>query len=372
MEPSRALQNKNKIFTSTDKVQKDFKLFTIYNKGSDVDEYYWVKECMNYWQDNQHIVKIIPKPKIFPELIDEIIWHQEAPVWSSAVFGFHALFKEISSQNIKVILEGHGVDEMMGGYPYMVRAALTDYSNNKDIPLMWNASHCLNEITHSTQLQKRSSAYQIFLNELDIYKSLKNKIKKTKLQNSVLAGDQSSDTMINPEIVDLFQNKKINANRGFLKDELYQAFSDTILPIVLRVFDRASMAYGIESRAPFMDYRIVQYFFSLPEKNIINKQTKQLLRKAAVKWIPDSVINRKQKMGFSIAETDFFNSKEVYQYLYDTFNSQSALNSDLIISKNVLTEIDQSIKNGFTWEGTRKIWEALNLFLWQQKFIDRF
>jgi hypothetical protein len=73
---------------------------------------------------------------------------------------------------------------------------------------------------------------------------------------------------------------------------LREAFSDTILPYFLSVFDRATMAYGLESCTPFLDHRLVEFVFSLPKRDKVGRLCKRILRQAGREWPPEKVLRR--------------------------------------------------------------------------------
>src|SRR5262249_21130088 len=75
-----------------------------------------------------------------------------------------------------------------------------------------------------------------------------------------------------------------------LQAALFTWFHGCMLPTLLRNFDRASMAHGIETRMPFMDWRLVAYGFALPDTAKIGGGfTKRILRMAMEGLIPNSI-----------------------------------------------------------------------------------
>jgi asparagine synthase (glutamine-hydrolysing) len=90
--------------------------------------------------------------------------------------------------------------------------------------------------------------------------------------------------------------------RGFPSGLARQLAFDTLqrlLPSLLRYEDRNSMAYSIEARVPFLDYRLVEFAFRLPpDLKIRGRQTKYVARRAFEPWVPESVRARRDKMGY--------------------------------------------------------------------------
>lgn len=97
-----------------------------------------------------------------------------------------------------------------------------------------------------------------------------------------------------------------------------------ILPIVLRAFDRLSMSQSVESRAPFMDYRLVEVFKKIPIQYKVNYLgNKAILREILKKYHLDFIYKDKAKMGFATDVNVFFsqdkNIKEAKR-LIDNFD----------------------------------------------------
>ena len=153
--------------------------------------------------------------------------------------------------------------------------------------------------------------------------------------------------------------------------ELHAAFTDRILPLVLRVVDRATMAYSIESRAPLLDCRVVQYAFSLPDEDKIARQTKHILRAATAGLVPDGVRRRRAKLGFAIAEREWFNAPVVQEYLHDVCSSAALRQCDFLNGRTLQADVARCSRAGFSWRDTTRIWEALNVFLWHQRFVNQ-
>jgi len=90
------------------------------------------------------------------------------------------------------------------------------------------------------------------------------------------------------------------AEWGSLNRRLYHMFHGTVLPTILRNFDRLAMAHGIEVRMPFMDYRLVGFTMALPdESKVANGYTKMVARRAMANAMPESIRMNARKIGFN-------------------------------------------------------------------------
>jgi asparagine synthetase B (glutamine-hydrolysing) len=272
-------------------------------------------------------------------------------------------------------LEGHGSDELLGGYAELVSAAIQTYALQNNVRMSWKASQCYVDTLNPVLNQIKPEAWKVFLIAFPFSRRL------MKFPARLVAGLKHRPQpdarprvkgYIHPDIVGLWSPPALQPIDSFdlLNRELYTDFTQRPLPTVLRIVDRASMAHSLEVRSPFMDYRIVQYAFSLPDGDKVARRTKEVLRHAARDWVPEEVINRKAKMPFSLAEREWFNSPPVGKYLADVFHSSEAMNSNLIDGKSLVRDLDRFLKQGFGRYDTNRMWMALNLFLWNKVLVN--
>ena len=139
----------------------------------------------------------------------------------------------------------------------------------------------------------------------------------------------------------------------------------TLLPALLHVEDRMSMAHGLESRVPLLDHFLVELAATIPS-NIKFKdgKMKHIFSKVAKPFLPESIVNRKDKMGFPVPLNDWIKN-EARDFVMDIFLSTKAKTRELVNNSKVLEKLENEDKFG------RKLWGLLCLELWQQEFHDR-
>ncbi|MCH7689052.1 MAG: asparagine synthase (glutamine-hydrolyzing), partial [Planctomycetes bacterium] len=123
---TKQITNSDGLFDVTTRRKKQPEIFSVTHPGQPTDESEYARLCLDQFGDEAHWLTI--SPDRFREQISEIIRSQESPVWSAAVFAYHEIYRKIAKANIRVVLEGHGSDEMLGGYHYLVNAALKTYA----------------------------------------------------------------------------------------------------------------------------------------------------------------------------------------------------------------------------------------------------
>ncbi len=356
---------------------KNFRTFTISYPGSVLDEYEWVDQDLRFWSDESPPGIILPSVESFPDTVDDVIRYQELPRWSLSIMIYHQLYQYIASTGTRVILEGHGGDELLAGYRDELRQAVHTYAVRGNFLRAWQASLCLRDMLRLVPGEPSLQAGKIFFQGLrgvnfrpvrgsperfharkggkDPLYSLRMEYFRPVIAEAVPA--------IYPEMISGFSH---------YTQALYLQFTQRFLPTMIQVFDRAAMVHSVESRLPFLDHRIVQYAFSLPDEDKVGRRSKVILRRAAVDWLPETVISRRVKTGYNTPEKEWLESPVIYNYLRDIFNSRDALQSELIDGRQVASALERVGKDGFTRRDATRLWRVFNIFKWNKMLVEPF
>ncbi len=139
----------------------------------------------------------------------------------------------------------------------------------------------------------------------------------------------------------------------------------TLLPALLQVEDRVSMAHGLESRVPLLDHRLVELAATIPsDKKFRDGEMKHIFKEVTRPLVPEVIADRKDKMGFPVPLTDWVNGA-AGDFVRDIFSTDAAQSRSLIDNRKVLDGLEGESQFG------RKTWGLLSLELWQQAFHDR-
>src|SRR5207249_206035 len=88
-----------------------------------------------------------------------------------------------------------------------------------------------------------------------------------------------------------------DSSQDSVDQQLHQQLTRTSLPMLLRYEDRNSMAHSVESRTPFLDYRLVEFLLSLPSHYKISQgMTKRVLRQGMQGILPEAIRLRTDKL----------------------------------------------------------------------------
>jgi len=220
---------------------------------------------------------IYPKAEKLVDKIDELIYTQEEPFRSLAVFSQYEIYKNIKDKTeVTVLLNGQGADEIFTGYTeYYYTYLLELFRTFKFLRF----SHEFKAFKDNRKLSTLILSKQLLINLLSHYIRPKD---KHKIFNKKFEA-----------------TKKYKQYKNLLKNSLYQSLTFSALREYLRYEDRNSMRFSLESRLPFLDFKLVENAFSLrDEDKIKDGVSKTVLREIAKNKIPELTLNRKDKMGF--------------------------------------------------------------------------
>ncbi|RKJ33353.1 asparagine synthase, partial [bacterium 1XD42-8] len=161
----------------------------------------------------------------------------------------------------------------------------------------------------------------------------------------------------------LFMANNVNEKSYF--DRMTHFDFKTLLPALLQVEDRMSMAHGLESRVPFLDRKLVEFAATVPA-NVKFKggNMKYLLREGLKDYVPAEVMQRKDKMGFP-TPFNLYVKNEAHNFVMDILGSKKAKERELIDNSIVVNKIEKEGQYG------RNIWGMFCLELWQRNFHDK-
>ena len=271
--------------------------------------------------------------QIEPKMIDipiehqKMIYYMENPPESTCMSGWHT-FKLVSSTNVKITIDGQGADEQLAGY----LSYLSNYlSSLSFIEMIKEGIACIIRIPGSKRyviIGMLLGLYRIIFGE----RFLKFTIKKF--------FGKDFETNLNKKLAD-----DINKN----------------LITLIHYSDHVSMAHSIESRMPFMDYRLVEFLASVPAcYKIHNGWTKYIARLAFDGKLPDDIVWRRDKMGWPIPEDYWFRGELKSWFINKIKSSKLVKRYGIDIEK----ELDSSIS-------ITKLIRYLNLATFEEVFLKK-
>ncbi len=233
--------------------------------------------------------------------LDRIVFHQEEPFGSTSIFAQWSVFKLVKENDIKVMLDGQGADEMLAGYVGLYSAYFHQ--------LRAKRQYCglLKETRRYASVHRKPWA-KVLMEQcrgaLSVARGRANgngtvpDWLDVEFARACAQGSMYGETM----------RLKPFGVKEHLENKLYQMTFINNLQALLRYEDRNSMAFSVESRVPFLDHRLVEFILGLPSRfKLRDGYTKRVLRDAMAGVLPEKVRWRVGKLGFATPERKWQN-----------------------------------------------------------------
>ena len=304
----------------------------------------------------------------FLESISKVIYYLDYPVAGPGSFAQYHVSK-LASQHRKVVLGGQGADEIFGGYvryllayfEQCIQGAINGTLTNGNFIVTYESI-----IPNLVALQNYKPLIREFWRE-GLFESLDKRYyrlinRAPTLENEInwnALGEYSPFETFNT----IFHGKNVGKESYF--DMMTHFDFKTLLPGLLQVEDRMSMAHGLESRVPFLDHEIVEFAATMPSDIKFKDGTlKKILLDAVGGDLPKVITGRKNKMGFPVPLNEWLQG-ELKDFILDIFSSREAKKRDYFNTKAILDSLNNEPQFG------RKLWGLLSLELWHREFHDK-
>lgn len=277
------------------------------------------------------------------ENIDHILYSFES-IYGGMPDSAYRIYKAQKEQGYKISIDGHGADEMLGGYGWYLDEMQKDTS-------LFHFEKQREIKEHKEEIISNPKARQNQSLPRFIYNRLPNSVQ------SIIKAILKKES-VNGESLYTYKTDELPKEWSNLKKKLYHDFSYTILPRILKNFDSMSMANSIEVRMPFLDYRLVEYVFALQNEDLIDKKwTKYILRCSMDSILDDRVNWRKDKKGFNSPIAEMM-ANELKEW---TLSSIESLESNSLFDKVKLKqEFEQKILSNTNWGDSLEFWKKIN------------
>ena len=352
---------------ASDLLDNDFEGFTgKFSIGDEYDESKYAQIVAE--KKNFKLYQIDINAQDFINNMEKVMYHLDTPIAGPGSFSQY-MVSSLASKHRKVVLGGQGGDEIFGGY--------TRY-------LVAYFEQCIKGAIDGTMnSDKFVVTYESIIPNLSSLKNYKPMIKGFWKEGLFDPSYTRYYKLINraPQIEDCIYRDRLdsydpyssyekifiaeNVDKNSYLDRMTHFDFKTLLPALLQVEDRMSMAHGIESRVPFLDKRLVEFVATIPANiKMKNGNLKYILRKSMKQYVPDEIMNRQDKMGFPTPFAKWAKS-ETRDYIMDILSSQKAKQRDFINNNMVVKRID--LEDSFA----RNLWGFFCLELWQTIFHDK-
>lgn len=287
----------------------------------------------------------------FSALLPRMVWHNDEPLDFANSVQIFALSR-LARQSVTVVLTGEGSDELFGGYPRYRVPDLIRYARLVPGPLRKLAVR----LSGDHRLAKLDRFAASGVDEAILFNVAYNR------PEAVAALCPGLTPLASP-----YRRGLLDASRALGLDTLARVSlfdQETFLVGILNRQDKMSMAASIESRVPFMDYRLVEFANRLPSAvKVAGGVGKAVVKDFARTLLPAEIVDRR-KSGFGVPLARWFRASDGLGALLGELPRMRG--ADAFDSAALSTLVAQH--RGGTHDHSELLWTALNLALWRETF----
>jgi asparagine synthase (glutamine-hydrolysing) len=344
---SGGIDSSTVVCTASELLEEPLKTFSgAFDEGPRYDERQHIRVVAEACGTEHH--QVVPTMEEFFRIVSRLVWYLDEPVVGAGVFPQYVV-SALAGEHVKVVLGGQGGDELFAGYTKYYRPYFAERASDL-ARFRFGAAAPLTLIP-------------------DLFKFLFNRggtdipifVRKLSAPRHSLA--------LSPrlrQVAGQIPPRPMPAGLGRFARMLYVDLKE-YLQGLLHVEDRTSMAASIESRVPILDHRIVELAASMPYKHKMRHGvTKYVLREAAKGRVPESILSRRDKMGFPTPIDIWFSRKS--DALLKFFDSEDTERIGLLDRTRAVQIVTEHARGDR--DHSSLIWRMLNVQLWHSLFIE--
>ncbi|ENV52137.1 asparagine synthase (glutamine-hydrolyzing) [Acinetobacter junii] len=328
--------------------------FSYIADDEELTEELWVDGVTDYVNATAH--KVYSSGKEMQADLDHMLLMQGEPFGGTSIYAQYRVFKLAKEKGITVTLDGQGADELLAGY--------SGYPGYRLLSLIENgklfAAHQFSKKWAMWPGRSYSLAWKYFARIVlpdAWYASVRKRM-----------GRDFYPKWLNVEFLQKhkihFSEKRVSqkkSNKGKrVREALANALQGRGLPGLLRHGDRNSMAFSIESRVPFLSLPFAEFLLSLPEEYLISNEgeTKHVFREAMRGIVPDTHLDRKDKIGFATPESEWLlgMAVEIRQWI------EQAPEIEFINKLEIVKEFEEVVAGKRKFD--LRVWRWVNYLRW--------
>ena len=332
--------------------------FSACAKDPRFDEREFIQEVVKVTGVNAHYT--FPSIEQLFKSLQQLAWHQDEPFSSTSIYAEWEVFKLVATTPVKVTLDGHGADEMLIGYHSFFGAYWAGLLRDG----RWG--QLFRELQTAKKLHGYGTLYCIhkIIDTLlpDCYRQTVRHILGKNSANLEWM-NCSQFNIIEKDPVASLGGRDIN-----IRTQSQANIIKTSIPIQLHWADRDSMAHSIESRIPFLDYRIVEFILGCPDSyKICNGVTKRILRNGMQRILPKKISERVDKMGFVTPEEIWVRKHN--PQIFKKLVREAVERSEGLLNDKAVSLADRIIDGESSFNNI--VWRIISFGAWLEKFSVR-
>lgn len=310
---------------------------------------------------NTVVHKVKASPRELLTDLDELVRAQGECFVSTSMYAQRRVFQRAGETGIKVMLDGQGADELLGGYHYFIAARLGSLLRqgrlDEAVQFLWNASRL-----------PGVGAWWLWLRAIDFLLPSNLQVPLRRWLKKDLTPSWLNSRWFKSNGVEA-RSPSYTPARDVLRQSLYHTLTETSLPGLLRYEDRNSMAFSIESRVPFLTPSLVNFVLALPEQYIVapDGTTKAVFRQAMRGIVPDAILDRRDKIGFATPEKAWLSM--LRPWVGHVLASETAMQIPAVDARKIQREWDGIVRGHRPFDF--RAWRWVNMIVWVEKYAVR-
>nr|WP_320017302.1 asparagine synthase (glutamine-hydrolyzing) [uncultured Desulfobacter sp.] len=338
-----------------------------FSEGPEYDESFFAKELAA--SRNGSYLEVVPSARDFVNDLPNLIYALDEPLAGPGLFPQYQVSR-LAKDYVTVVLGGQGGDEIFGGYARYLVGYLEQALKGGIFETQEEGKHLVTLESIIPQLSMLKQ-YHPLLSQFwskGLFEPMDARY------FALINRSQGLYPLLNPDLRQSFDHDLLFSEfqtvfnhpdtRSYI-NKMTHFDQKTLLPALLQVEDRVSMVVSLESRVPLLDKRIVDLVTTMPPPlKFQGGKTKHILKKAIRSLLPSTILERKDKMGFPVPLGEWMQKNPVRDFVGDVLLSRASLERGIYTPnalQNMLSE------HGV---GGRRLWGALCLELWHQRFMD--
>jgi asparagine synthase (glutamine-hydrolysing) len=329
---------------------KKIKIFSLVFPGKKLDESTYIREVVR--ETSVEAYEVSPTIEDLIKDLSDFIQTQEEPFGSLSSYGQYKVMELAHKNGMKVLLDGQGSDETFAGYFIYYKYYLFE----SVLRLR------LKEAVKTAQVVKNRINDMFLFPAMTILTRLG--FSQGSLRNFWLGRKKHLKGFEDFHLANPLTERGFDLNRA-----LYSDLTVYSIPQLLRYEDKNSMRWSIESRVPFLDYRLVERAMSIPSPYKIHGGiTKCILRKAMKGLVSDRILERRDKIGFATPDESWLRTTEFGKLMEELFASKEFKGRKYWRPE----EVNKLLRKHLNGEGDHEedLWRIVSTELWMRAFMD--
>jgi asparagine synthase (glutamine-hydrolysing) len=331
------------------------KTFSAYSEDPRFDERAYVEEVVRHTAVEPHAVT--PGMDGAFDTLGCMTWHQDEPFGSTSIYAQWNVFRLARENGVVVMLDGQGADEQLAGYHTFFAPRFAGLLKAGRLPTLWSDVRATRRLHGVSPLSAAAQVLNMLLPQA-----------ARRVARRFAARTQEAPAWLDLGVLgaapgDPFAER--GAQTGSVEALSVAQLTATNLQMLLHWEDRDSMAHSVESRIPFLDYRLVEFVLGLPtDYKIAGGVTKRVLRESMRGVLPERVRGRMDKMGFLTAEEAWAKERAPGRFVQAAREAVEA--SAGVLRPEAVAKVERIAAGAEPWEPLA--WRLISFGAWMRRF----